>query len=466
MLGQQIKDYTVERWTAVDSLTWLKAMAWDLRSNYDDELARARLGTTYSQAQLKVIYPDYAAAGHDPILSGADWAPATTAAGSAVPQALRRATTTATTTAPAAYGQVAPSVYAGVQQALDAVPTLLGHGEGIGSNSWVVSGEHTTTGKPLLANDPHLATSLPGVWYQTGLHCRVVTATCPFDVSGFSFAGLPGIVIGHNGSIAWGFTNLGPDVSDFYLEKVTDGTYLRDGKQVPLETTMETIKVAGGADVPLTVRRTVHGPIISDVIDSAAQVGRRALVRLAPQQDTYAVSLAWTGLVPSTTADAIFALDRATDFTQFRAAAKLFAVPSQNLVYADTAGHIGYQAPGLVPVRSTSVPNTVPGYWPAPGWDSSYDWRGYVPFDRLPWSYDPTEGFIVTANQQVTAARGGRSSPPTGTSASARSASRTCSRPGSEAAARSRPTTCARSSSTPATTSPRRWSRRCCRSTC
>jgi len=424
VLGQTVKNYTVERWTALDSLSWLKAMAWDLRSNYDDELARARLGTTYSQAQLKVIYPDYATAGHDPILSARDWAPATSPAGSAVPQALRHQASASPTTDGQSYGAspaVAPAVaavdaavtqsagglYAGVQQALDALPTLLGHGEGIGSNSWVVSGEHTTTGKPLLANDPHLATSLPGVWYQTGLHCRSVSATCPFDVSGFSFAGLPGIVIGHNAVVAWGFTNLGPDVSDFYLEKVTDDTYLRDGKQVPLQTSTQTIKVAGGADVPLTVRRTVHGPVISDVIDSAAQVGKRALVRLTPQQDTYAVSLAWTGLVPSTTADAIFALDRATDFAQFRAAAKLFAVPSQNLVYADTAGHIGYQAPGLIPIRSTSVPNTVPGYWPAPGWDSAYDWRGYVPFDRLPWSYDPPEGFVVTANQQVTTARGG-----------------------------------------------------------
>jgi penicillin amidase len=175
---------------------------------------------------------------------------------------------------------------------------------------------------------------------------------------------------------------------------------------VPLETSTETIKVAGGNDVLLPIRRTTHGPIISDVIDSVGKVGRNALVRLVPQQDTYAVSLAWTGLVPNTTADAIFGIDAAQNFTQFRAAAAKFAVPSQNLVYADNAGHIGYQSPGMIPIRSTSVPNTPPGYWPAPGWDSQYDWKGFVPFEQLPWAYDPPEGYLVTANNQVTAATG------------------------------------------------------------
>ncbi len=428
VLGFQVKNYAVEDWSAVDSLAWLKAMAWDLHSNYKDELSRARLGTSFSADQLKIIYPDFAATGHDPILSGADWQPGGRPAASAVPPAL--SSTSVPTVTPAAALAAAPAVdpavdpavrpkpgsaeavaeqaaLANVQAALDAIPATVGRGEGIGSNSWVVAGSHTSTGKPLLANDPHLTASLPGIWYQTGLHCRTVSLSCPFDVSGFSFAGLPGIVIGHNNAIAWGFTNLGPDVSDFYLEKITDQTYLRDGKQVPLETRKETIKVAGEPDVPLTVRRTVHGPIVSDVIASTDQVGRKALVRLTPQQDVYAVSLSWTGIVPSTTADAIFALDAAQDFSQFRAAAAKFAVPAQNLIYADTAGHIGYQAPGLIPVRATSVPNTPAGYWPAPGWDSQYDWKGYVPFAQLPWTYDPPEGYIVTANQQVTAVRGG-----------------------------------------------------------
>jgi len=410
VLARQVPGYTVERWSAVDSLAWLKAMAWDLKSNYGDELTRARLGSVMAQDRLAVLYPDYTVAGHEPILAGDEWSPSALPAASSVPPAL-------TTGGPSTSPSIAPApeaptpgttagLFADVHQALESVPALLGRGEGVGSNSWVVSGARSTTGKPLLANDPHLGTSIPGIWYQTGLHCRTVSAECPFDVAGFSFAGLPGIVIGHNGTVAWGLTNLGPDVTDFYLEKVSDTTYLRDGQQVPIEVTTQTIKVAGGNDVSLTVRRTVHGPIVSDVVDSVGRVGRNALVRLVPQQDTYAVSLAWTGLVPSPTADAVFALDTAKNFTEFRAAAAKFAAPAQNLVYADTAGHIGYQAPGLIPVRSTSVPNTPAGYWPAPGWDSQYDWKGMVPFEQLPWTYDPPEGMIVTANNQVSAATG------------------------------------------------------------
>ena len=407
VLGQQFPGYSVEKWSAVDSLAWLKAMGWDLISNYGDELMRARLGTTLPPDRIAVLFPDYSIAGHPPILGSDEWTAGSVPAASAVNPALTEGgAPAAPAPSPAPLSSVTSAVFESAQAALDSIPALLGRGDGIGSNSWVVAGSKTTTGKPLLANDPHLGTAIPGIWYQTGLHCRTVSAACPFDVSGYTFAGMPGVVIGHNQSIAWGLTNLAPDVSDFYLEKVTDHTYLRDGQQVPLETTTETIKVAGGNDVLLPIRRTVHGPIVSDVIDSVGRVGRNALVRLVPQQDTYAVSLAWTGLTPNTSADAIFGMDAATDFTEFRAAATKFAVPSQNLVYADTAGHIGYQSPGLVPIRSTSVPNTPPGYWPAPGWDSQYDWKGFVPFEQLPWTYDPPEGFVVTANNQVTSATG------------------------------------------------------------
>ena len=407
VLGQQFPGYSVEKWSAVDSLAWLKAMGWDLISNYGDELTRARLGTTLAPDRLAVLFPDYSIAGHPPILGSDEWTAGSVPAASAVNPALTEGgAPAAPAPSPAPLSSVTSAVFESAQAALDSIPALLGRGDGIGSNSWVVAGSKTTTGKPLLANDPHLGTAIPGIWYQTGLHCLTVSTACPFDVSGYTFAGMPGVVIGHNQSIAWGLTNLAPDVSDFYLEKVTDQTYLRDGQQVPLETTTETIKVAGGNDVLLPIRRTVHGPIVSDVVDSIGRVGRNALVRLVPQQDTYAVSLAWTGLTPNTSADAIFGMDAATDFTEFRAAATKFAVPSQNLVYADTAGHIGYQSPGLVPIRSTSVPNTPPGYWPAPGWDSQYDWKGFVPFEQLPWTYDPPEGFVVTANNQVTSATG------------------------------------------------------------
>jgi penicillin amidase len=409
VLAQSNPDYTVEDWTPLDSLTWLKAMAWDLRSDYTDEVTRAQLAGRMSLKQIAEVYPAYPFATHQPILGASDWpqSGATPAASSAVPQSLSRASSPSLATPSLAVSSVsgpkAQSAYAAVQAALAAVPQLVGRGDGIGSNSFVVGGALTSTGKPLLANDPHLSTSIPSVWSQVGLHCRQVSSTCPFDVSGFAFAGMPGVIIGHNQSIAWGMTNLAPDVSDFYLEQVQGETTLRDGSWVPMDVRQETIKVAGGADKTITVRSTVHGPVLSDVLSDVADAGDSAPVTGGDANASYAVSLAWTGLTPNKTADALFAIDRAQNFTDFRTAAKDFAVPSQNLVYADTAGHIGYQAPGLVPIRASAFAGSPPGYWPAPGWSSSFDWKGYVPFAQLPWVEDPRAGFIVTANQAVTA---------------------------------------------------------------
>src|SRR3954449_2839109 len=164
------------------------------------------------------------------------------------------------------------------QQAVSAVPDLLGAGDGLGSNSWVVSGALTTTGKPLLANDPHLAAGIPGIWYQMGLHCTEVSTSCPFDVSGFTFSGVPGVIIGHTQRIAWGMTNLGPDVTDFYLEKLDGDRYLRDDAYLPLQTRQETIQVAGSTPVTIRVRSTVDGPLLSDVVPGVANAGLRAPV--------------------------------------------------------------------------------------------------------------------------------------------------------------------------------------------
>ena len=394
--------YRVEPWTPVDSLAWLKALAWDLRGDYNDELTRARLSRRgISLKQIALLYPPYPFDRHLPILSAEDWAPgaaddaATDQAASPCRPLPPRSPTCAAATAP-------ERVDAAIA-ALDAAPSTLGRGDDIGSNSWVVSGPRSTTGKPLLANDPHLALSIPGIWSQVNLQCREVTQACPFRVSGFTFSGVPGVVIGHNERIAWGMTNLRPDVTDFYLEQVSGDTYLRDGQRVPLEKRQETLKVAGGADVTITVRSTVHGPIMSDVSASVDEAGDRVVVRGAPQSNRYAVSLAWTALTPGTAGDAIFALNTARGWDDFRAAAAQFTVPSQNLVYADTAGHIGYQTPGRIPVRRSATPGAPPGYWPAPGWDSQWDWKGWVPAADLPHVFDPDEGFVVTANQAVTA---------------------------------------------------------------
>jgi penicillin amidase len=281
------------------------------------------------------------------------------------------------------------------------MPDLMGRGAGIGSNAWVVDGEHSATGQPILANDPHLGISLPGIWYQMGLHCNDVNQACPFDVSGFTFSGLPGVVIGHNQQIAWGFTNLGPDVVDLYLEKVQGNRYLYDGKLRRLASHDETITVFG-RDEPFTfsVRSTDHGPLLSDVSAELSTVGANAPVpHGSPARGTgYAVAIQWTALTPRNTADAVFEMNRATDWDEFRAAARDFAVPAQNLVYADKDGHIGYQAPGAIPIRKPGNH----GDYPSAGWLPRNDWTGrYVPFDALPSVLDPDEGFVVTANQAV-----------------------------------------------------------------
>ena len=270
------------------------------------------------------------------------------------------------------------------------------NGPGIGSNSWVVDGRNTSTGKPLLANDPHLGPSMPSIWYQMGLHCRTVSASCPYDVAGFTFSGLPGVVIGHNQTLGWGFTNLGPDVTDLYLEKVDGSTYLVGEETRPLTTRTEVIKVAGGDPVTITVRSTEHGPLISDAYDAAAQVGKDAPAGTSapPRGDGYAVALRWTALTPGRTADAIALLDTAQTWDDFRTAASFFEVPAQNLIVASKDGTIGYQTPGRIPIRQG-----YDGKYPALGWDPQQTWTGYVPFQALPWVKNPGEGWVVTANQ-------------------------------------------------------------------
>ncbi len=384
VLGLGGLDYKPEKWTPVDSLAWLKAMAWDLRGNMQEEVARTRLALGRTPEQVDELYPHYPYARHAPIVP--------------TPEGER---TAGAAPRPAPGGARALRALDAVRRGVDAIPELMGRGDGIGSNSWVVSGDHTVSGKPLLANDPHLKATIPGIWYQMGLHCRSVTADCPFDVSGFTFSGLPGVVIGHNRDIAWGMTNLDPDVSDLYLEQVTGNTYLYDGRRVPLEQRDEVIRIAGKGSRTFTVRSTRHGPLLSDVSAELSSVGANADVpQDAPARGNgYAVALAWTALTPRPTADAIFEFDTASSWPQFRHAARSFAVPSQNLVYADRAGNIGYQAPGAIPVRKGGRE----GDYPVAGWLPRNDWTGrYVPFDELPSVLNPAEGFIVTANQAVT----------------------------------------------------------------
>lgn len=392
VLGQQFGGYTVDEWSPVDSLAWLKAMAWDLKGNYQDELTRARLGRMDPDA-IRDLYPPHDFESRPAIIDDEEWSP-----GQTLPDA-------------AALGELGvdladiprvEAVFEEVSRVMEAAPITLGRGDGIGSNSWVVTGSKSSTGMPILANDPHLGLSIPGIFYQVGLHCRAQTESCPLDVSGFSFSGVPGVVIGHNNDIAWAFTNLGGDVTDFYLHRLQDETYLRDGEFIPLETRTETIHVAGGESETLTIRTTANGPLLSDVLPAVADAGSTARVQGREVRERYAVALAWTGSIPGNVADALLSLNTASNFREFRDAARKFDVPAQNLLYADTQGNIGYQAPGKFPIRPTAISGFPPGYWPAPGWESSYDWRGFVSFDDLPWAYNPERDYIVSANQPVT----------------------------------------------------------------
>jgi len=373
------RDYRPEPWTAVDSIAWVKAMAWDLRSNMDDEIGRVLTADTLPTEQVEELWPGYPA-DHATIVDGQDVAGSDEAADASdhpvTPDAATMASLRSTADAAAA------------------VPALLGTGDAIGSNSWVVDGSHTETGAPMLANDPHLAPSMPGIWYQAGLHCRRVSKECPYDVSGFSFSGMPGVVVGHNARVAWGVTTMYADVADLRLERVAGDTYEYDGSQRPVKTRTETFEVAGGRTRTTTVRSTAHGPIVSDADEQLADVGARAEVGEA--KGGYAVSLSWTALTPQPTIDAVFALGTMQDWDDFRAAAEKFTVPSQNLVYADVDGNIGYQAPGLIPVRGRGD-----GRWPTPGWDPDYDWTGTIAFDDLPSVLNPRSGIIATANNQV-----------------------------------------------------------------
>ncbi|MFJ9706244.1 penicillin acylase family protein [Streptomyces sp. NPDC101234] len=403
-----VNDYKPEQWTPVDSVSWLKAMAWDLRGNMQDEIDRALMTSRLSAQQIKDLYPDYPYSRNKAIVQEGQYDGLTktfqqSGSGSSSSSTSGSATSTGTSgsSTSSSAGSALTSQLAGLYNVLDDVPTAVGvNGQGIGSNSWVVGGDHTISGKPLLANDPHLSASLPSVWYQMGLHCTTVSSKCQYDVTGYTFAGMPGVIIGHNADIAWGMTNSGVDVTDLYLEKLSGDGYLYDGRVKPFTTREETIKVAGGTSKKIVVRQTADGmPLLSDRDDELVQVGKKATVNTAAPDrgDGYGIALRWTALDAGTTMDAVFAIDKAADWSEFRDGAAQFDVPSQNLIYADTKNNIGYTLPGKIPTRASGDDGSIP----APGWNSKYKWTGFIKQDELPYEYDPKRGYIVTANQAV-----------------------------------------------------------------
>ena len=245
-----------------------------------------------------------------------------------------------------------------------------------GSNDWAVSGAHTVTGKPLLSNDMHLPVQMPNLWYEAHLKCA------DLDVVGFTLPGTPYVIVGHNQRIAWGFTNLGANVQDLFVETFNNkGEYKTpDGWRKPT-TIVEGVKVKGGKELKLTLLATRHGPIISE---------------LAPGEKRK-LALAWTLYDPKGVPISFGSLNRAHDWEQFRQALSHFPGPGQNVVYADVDGHIGYQATGLIPVRRSGD-----GSVPVPGDTDEHEWNGYIPFDDLPRVFDPSSGILATANGRIT----------------------------------------------------------------
>ena len=367
-------NYKPAPWTPVNTLTWGKAMAWDLGGNMDTEIERATLLKTLTPEQVAELFPAYPS--DHPVI---------------IPEMGQ-------TSSRSSGSYSLPNVdWSMISSRFSTLTDLLGPtGDGIGSNSWAISGALTATGMPLLANDPHLGIQMPSIWYQIGLHCRPVSAACPYEVAGYSFAGVPGVIIGHNQNIAWGFTNTGPDVQDLYIEKINPANpnqYEYNGKWVDMTLRTETIQTGGGTPVTVTVRSTQHGPIISDTYGKLTDFNTKTGVSTP---DTYAISLRWTALEPSTIFQAIWGFDRAANWDEFRQAAQKFNVPGQNLLYADVKGNIGYQMPGNVPIRKNGD-----GSLPVPGWTDQYEWTGYIPFDKLPSVFNPSKGYIVTANNAV-----------------------------------------------------------------
>ena len=383
-------------WTGEDVVAWQKAMGWLLSTNWRDETLRVQLAARLGDEGANLLTPAYAPGG--PIVLPPDAVlrseplpvPMTT---TVVPGASAAKPVRPTRPAPAAppnrpksparrapdaSGAAADPALAADLAALSAIVDSLGVAPDIGggSNSWVVSGARSVTGKPILANDPHLAGQAPAVWYLAH-----VTGG-GFDAIGATLPGVPGVVIGHNERIAWGITALLGDVQDLYIEHVNTRDQAEyAGTLESVRVLRETIKVRGQTDVPIRIRITRHGPVISDVLEHA--------------QST--IALRWTGLDHGDrTVESFLGVGMAGNWTQFRDALRTMHLPLLNFVYADVDGNIGYLGPGAIPVRASGD-----GTRPVPGWTGDAEWRGYVDESEWPSAYNPARGYLASANNKV-----------------------------------------------------------------
>ena len=374
-------DYVVGTYEPHYPLAWAKMMAYDLNGNYTSEISNSKTFNTLSPEIYNLLIPPYPEE-HPYIVE--EW---------------EGRGTFASTGKANNFQQMTQSFF------IKYVTKDMQTNQSLGSNSWVVDGTLTDTGLPLLANDPHLSVQLPAIWYENGLHCFPKNRDCQLDTVGFSFAGSPYVIIGYNSDIAWGLTNMGPDVQDLFIEKINPGNenqYQVDDEWIDMQRTTEIIEVAGSDPIVIEVRETHHGPIVSDrsfPINLSSEEGESTFREEAriDLPDNFAVSLSWSALIPGETFVGIRDFNYASNWEEFREATKKFHVPAQNLLYADRDGNIGYQSPGKLPIRRDGLH----GDLPIEGWLSENDWQGFVDFEELPYTLNPSSGYIITANQSV-----------------------------------------------------------------
>jgi penicillin amidase len=337
-----------EPWTILDSAAWGTVMAWGLSCNWETELMRAWLIEQLGADKAADLTPTYA--DDYPTILPAE------RVGGRLAEAMLRAYHAATD-----------------YLALGELPA----GPGVGSNNWVVNGQWSVSGRPVLANDPHLPPIFPTLWYENHL------AGGGYNVAGFTMPGLPGVIIGHNERIAWGITNAFPDIQDIYIERFhpDDPTrYEVEGRWVKAEVIEERIRVRGRAPVVEKVTYTRHGPVISGLLPG----------------ENRALALRWSCHESHNHLRALRECNRATDWPSFREALRHWGFPSQNVVYADVDGNVGYVMPGKVPLRAAGD-----GLVAVPGWTNQYEWSGWIPYEELPAILNPLDGVVVTANNQV-----------------------------------------------------------------
>jgi len=373
-------DMEIEPWTPADTVVFGKMMAWDLGPSNNTEEDRATLYELLGEEMADQLLTPPWPFGKKPTIVQPEDLPI--AGSTEIVQITGK-------------DKCADTDILLTSNLSHSMSLVFEPGQGIGSNNWVVGGKMTQSGMPLLANDPHLGIQMPSIWYEIGLHCLPAGGEPPSDMVGYAFAVTPGVIVGHNNSIAWGVTNVGPDVFDLYRIRVNPDNPLQyewNGEWRDMTVYQETIYFGDGAEpITIKVRETHLGPIINDneIDEETGEI--TGFNNEAP------LALCWTALEPGTLLQSVTRLNTATNWEEFRDALRYWDVPSQNFVYADTKGNIGYQTPGHIPIRSENHSGLVP----SPGWTDEFEWKGFILFDDLPRVFNPERGYIVTANQAV-----------------------------------------------------------------